>query len=283
MDVKGLPLKVRRSGGPLSAAPDAHPPFEHMASKAWTVEVLKKDLCRVLGWDPEECRMVDWYNGKFHALLTAEDVVLGSKHIIDGQEVLVERKLPTGSFTTYVERPLPPLLPATTSDARVPVLLLLLLLPSAPTLLLSLTHLVSLSISPSPSPSPRYSSYTNHSSYGTRASTVDYSADSVVTRGTQFAPGACGLSNLGNTCFMNSALQCIASITPVRKYVVPPCRDCRRCPLPRSSRLSPPSSSQVLLRGQPALRGGAQQGQPPRARRAAGRGLLRPAGAHVGE
>lgn len=32
--------------------------------------------------------------------------------------------------------------------------------------------------------------------------------------------GACGLNNLGNTCFMNSAIQCISNVSTLREYVL---------------------------------------------------------------
>ena len=39
-------------------------------------------------------------------------------------------------------------------------------------------------------------------------------------------PGLRGLANLGNTCYMNSALQCLSSIEPLRDYFIGKFRKC---------------------------------------------------------
>ncbi|XP_076078231.1 ubiquitin carboxyl-terminal hydrolase 15-like isoform X1 [Mytilus galloprovincialis] len=39
-------------------------------------------------------------------------------------------------------------------------------------------------------------------------------------RGGSVAPGLCGLSNLGNTCFMNSAIQCMSNVPKLTEYLL---------------------------------------------------------------
>ena len=67
------------------------------------------------------------------------------------------------------------------------------------------------------------STYTSGSNYGTSTWGSSYYEPTPVN-GT---PGVCGLNNLGNTCFMNSALQCLDNTPGLVQYIL--CTLTARC------------------------------------------------------
>ena len=67
-------------------------------------------------------------------------------------------------------------------------------------------------------PAPAYDQYPPATSITTRSSSRVSTSYDYSNRYNSSKAGLCGLSNLGNTCFMNSAIQCMSNVPPLTEY-----------------------------------------------------------------
>ncbi|KAJ8316636.1 hypothetical protein KUTeg_005809 [Tegillarca granosa] len=151
-------------------------------SRAATVDDLEKEMRNVFEIsDEKEVRIWNKYMSSTYEHLSKKESTLQDAGLYQGQVIVIEQKNDDGTWPRQAK---------------------------------STSSYSSTSTSTQSSSRSSYDSGYGGSSYGSNYYNGGYEPG----RGSA-APGICGLSNLGNTCFMNSALQCMSNVPKLMEYM----------------------------------------------------------------
>ncbi|XP_051911274.1 ubiquitin carboxyl-terminal hydrolase 15-like isoform X2 [Hippocampus zosterae] len=168
-------------------------------SKADTIDLIEKEMRKVFSIPEEkETRLWNRYLSNTFEPLNKPDSTIQDAGLYQGQVLVIEQKNEDGSWPRGSD--------ASKSSGASNLSALPKISPSS----LANNHngsFIGRNAKNSTFSLPSYHSYSN---------SYDYSEQS---RPSEHA-GLCGLSNLGNTCFMNSAVQCLSNIPPLTDYFV---------------------------------------------------------------
>ncbi|XP_033968376.1 ubiquitin carboxyl-terminal hydrolase 15-like isoform X3 [Pseudochaenichthys georgianus] len=151
-------------------------------SKADTIDMIEKEMRKLFSiTDEKETRMWNRYMSNTFEPLNKPDSTIQDAGLYQGQVLVIEQKAVDGSWPRGSKAP-------KSSGA---------------------SNLCAL-----PKISPSSLTNNHNSSFNSRNNSYDYTDQSRQSE----RSGLCGLSNLGNTCFMNSAVQCLSNIPPLTEY-----------------------------------------------------------------
>lgn len=179
-------------------------------SKADTIESIEKEMRNIFNIPVnKETRLWNKYMTNTFEQLTKPDNTVQDAGLYQGQILVIEQRNPDGTW------PRQPQSKSSTATSR-----------TYTTSGKSSSSAYSSLPSSSSSSSSSSSTITNGDSagtYGLNSSSLGKggygsSYNSYSYRDPSSKPGLCGLSNLGNTCFMNSALQCLSNTPPLTEY-----------------------------------------------------------------
>uniref|UniRef100_A0A4W6FJE7 Ubiquitin carboxyl-terminal hydrolase n=1 Tax=Lates calcarifer TaxID=8187 RepID=A0A4W6FJE7_LATCA len=157
-------------------------------SKADTIDMIEKEMRKLFSIpDEKETRLWNRYMSNTFEPLNKPDSTIQDAGLYQGQVLVIEQKNEDVNDGSSPGASLTKCYPAL---YNLPVCAFLCLLHSVKNSSYSL---------------PSYHSYSNSYDYSDQSRQSERS-------------GLCGLSNLGNTCFMNSAVQCLSNIPPLTEY-----------------------------------------------------------------